>query len=94
MSPYDNAKQEIKDALLAGKSIQCGPFRCDLADCAEVTACSADFDGQFAKLMLGQITGEQFKDWALEQYAERYATEREDFLSASVAHEPAYAAMR
>lgn len=93
MTLYEYAKKDIKEALLAGKSIQCGPFLCDLADCAEVTICSAEFDGKFAELVRGQITAEQFRDWALEQYAERYATERLDYENGSVFNEPGHAAV-
>lgn len=77
------AREQIIEAILADKSLDCGGYEADADDFATVVSERPDFTAKLQALVCGSITPDAFKVWAdkaLEDYADRHASDRADSL--------------
>lgn len=77
------AREQIIEAILADKSLDCGAYEIDAEDFGIVTGERPDFAVRLQALVSDSITADAFKAWAkqaLEDYADRHASDRADEL--------------
>ena len=87
------AREQIIEAILADKSLDCGAYKIDAEDFGIVTSERPDFAVKLQALVADAITGDEFKAWAkqaLEDYADRHASDRADELESREADEAEY----